>query len=169
MVEISMMNYNDFITIFKKQVFSIGYDRQLALAIDVCKKLYFDYVDFWEKYQWGEKEVLLDAIILLEQSKSEDISQMVIDRILSLINTITPDIDEFGDELASYALNACVAVYNSVQFISDKQPEHIFDIGISLTDTIDIRIQEQQILNEQEIDMNPLMINARNYLLEKSK
>jgi uncharacterized protein YjaG (DUF416 family) len=164
------MKYKEFIGRFKKQVFSIDYDQQLTLAIDVCKKLYFDYVDFSEKYQWGDKDVLLDAITLVEQSKTNNPKQSLFYKTLNQLDTITPDMDDFGsDELASYALNACVAVYNSIQFIVDKQPKHIYDIGICLTDTIDFKVQEQKMLTEHEIDNNPLMIEARKYLIDKSK
>ena len=163
------MKYDEFIARFNKQVFSISYNKQLRLAIEVCKKLYFDYIDFSEKYQWGDKNVLLDAIIIVEHSKTNMIKQNLIDKTLRQLDAITPDMDDFGsDELASYALNACVAVYNSVEFIADKQPKHIFDIGICLTDTIDFKIQEPQTLTEQEIDNEPLMIEARNYLIDKS-
>lgn len=164
------MNYEVFITKFNKQVFSLDYDRQLTLAIDVCKKLYFDYVDFSEKYQWGDKDVLLDAITLIEQSKNSDINQSLIDKTFSQLDTITPDMDDFGgDALGSYALNACVAIYNAIQFITDKQPKHIYDIGICLTDTIDFKVQEQQTFSEQGIDNEPMMIEARKYLIDKSK
>ena len=164
------MIYEEFITKFNKQVFALDYDRQLTLAIDVCKKLYFDYVGFSEKYSWGDKDILLDAIKLVAQSKTGGIKQSLIDKTLNQLGTITPDMDDFGsDELASYALNSSVAVYNSLQFISDKQPKDIYDIGICLTDTIDFRVQEQQTLTEQEVDNNPLMIEARKYLIEKSK
>lgn len=164
------MKYKEFITKFKKQVFSIDYDKQLTLAIDVCKKLYFDYVDFSEKYKWGDKDVLLEAITIVEQSKNNDIPQSLIEKKLSQLDTITPDMDDFGsDELSSFALNACVAVYNSIQFIADKQPSHIYDIGICLTDTIDFKVQQQQSLTEQEIDNSQLVIEARTYLIDKSK
>jgi uncharacterized protein len=163
------MQYDEFISQFKKQVFLLDYDRQLTLAIDVCKKLYFDYVEFSEKYDWGDINVLLDAIVLIEQSRTIDVEQSLFDKTLSQLDTITPDMDDFGgDVLGSYALNACVAVYNSIQFIGNKQPEHIYDIGICLTDTIDFRIQEQQNLIQQEIDNNPLMIEARKYLIDQS-
>ena len=169
-LDTTTMKYEEFITKFNKQVFSLDYDRQLTLAIDVCKKLYFDYVEFSEKYQWGDKDVLLDAIALIEQSKTGNVEQSLIDKTLSQLDTITPDMDDFGsDELGSYALNAYVAVYNSIQFIGDKQPKHIYDIGICMTDTIDFRVQEQQTLTEQEIDNNPLMIEARKYLIDKSR
>jgi uncharacterized protein YjaG (DUF416 family) len=164
------MKYKEFITKFNSQVFLIDYYRQLALAIEVCKKLYFDYVTFSEKYQWGDKDILLDAITLVVQSKTNEIAQSLIERTLNKIDTITPDMDDFGsDELGSYALNACMAVYNTVQFISDKQPNHIYDIGICLTDTVDFKIQENQLLTEQEIDNTPLMIETRKYLIDKTK
>lgn len=164
------MKYKEFTITFNKQVFSIDYDKQLTLAIDICKKLYFDYVDFSEKYQWGDKDVLLDAITLVEQSKTKDIKQNIIDKTLNQLDNITPDMDDFGsDELGSYALNACVAVYNLVQFMFDKNPEHIYDIGTCLTDTIDFKIQGQKTLTEQEIDNNQLMIETRKYLIDKSR
>ena len=164
------MKYKEFTKTFNKQVFSIDYDKQLTLAIDVCKKLYFNYADFSEKYKWGNKDVLLDAITLVEQSKNNNINQSQIDKTLNQLDIITPDMDDFGnDESGSYALNACLAVYNLVQFTRDKKPEHIYDIGTCLTDTIDFKVQEQKTLTEQEIDNNPLMIETRNYLLDKSR
>jgi hypothetical protein len=75
--------------------------------------------------------------------------------------------DDFGDDyLGSYALNAAVAAYNAVQFVKDKDPEHIYDIGQCLTDTVDFKIQEIDETAEEEIDSHPLMIEARKYLLE---
>ncbi|MFD2099732.1 DUF416 family protein [Flagellimonas iocasae] len=164
------MNYAEFETKFKKQVFSIDFDKQLALAIEVCKKLYFDYVEFSEKYQWGDKDILMDAIAILEQSKNKDVNKSEIDQMLNQIDDVTPDMDDFGsDEQGSYALNSCVAVSNSLQFLVDRLPEHIYDIGICFIDTIDFKIQEKQSLTEQEIEKHPLMIEAREFLIGKSK
>ncbi len=169
-LETTTMKYEEFVTVFNKQVFSHNYERQLTFAIEVCKKLYFDYVVLSDKYNWGDKDVLLDAITLIEQSKSNDITQSLIDKTLSQLDNITPDMDDFGsDELSTLALNACAAVYNSIQFITDKQPEHIYDIGICLSDTIDSKVQEQQTLTEQEIENDPLIIETRKYLIEISK
>lgn len=164
------MKYEEFITKFNKQVFSIDDNKRLTLAIEVCKKLYFDYAEFSDKYQWGDKDVLLDAIKILEQSKTKEINQSLIDQTLNRIIAIAPDMDEFGgEELASYALNTCVAVYKSIQFLLDKLPKHIYDVGIALTDTVDFKIQAHQDLTEEEIDNNPLMTEARKYLVENSK
>ena len=164
------MKYEEFITKFNRQVFSIDNNQRLNLAIEVCKKLYFDYVEFSEKYQWGDKDVLMDAIKILEQSQTQEINKSLVEQTLKKIGTITPDMDDFGgEELASYALNTCVAIYSSLEFLLDKLPKHIYNVGICLTDTIDFKIQENQDLPEEEIDKNPLMIEARKYLVDKSK
>lgn len=164
------MKYEEFITKFNKQVFSIDNNKRMTLAIEVCKKLYFDYVKFSDKFQWGDKDILLDAIDILEQFKSLEINKGLLDQTLRKIDMITPDMDDFGGEaIASYALNSCVAVYNSLEFLLDKSPKHTYDVGICMTDTIDFKIQENEDLTEEEIDKNPLMIEARNYLIDKSK
>ena len=164
------MKYEEFIAKFNTQVFSIDDDKRLTLAIEVCKNLFFDYVEFSDKYQWGNKEVLLDAIKILEQFKTQEINISLVDQTLKRIDTITPDMDDFGGrELASYALNSCVAVYSSLEFLLDKLPKHIYDVGICLTDTIDFKIQENLDLTEEEVDKNPMMIDARKYLVDKSK
>lgn len=164
------MEYKKFIAKFNKQVFSIDFDKQLSLAIDVCKRLYFDYTKFSEKYKWGDNDTLMDAITILEESKNQECPQSIIDQALIRVDAITPDIETFeSDELVSYALNACVAVHNSLEFLIDKLPERIYDVGICLTDTIDFKIQEERCLTEQEIDKNPLMVEVREYLIQKSK
>jgi uncharacterized protein YjaG (DUF416 family) len=164
------MKYEEFITKFSKQVFSINNNKRLTLAIEVCKKLYFDYAEFSDKYQWGDKDVLLDAIKILEQSKTQEVNDDLLEHTLKKIDLVTPDMDDFGsEELSSYALNSCVAVYSSLEFLVDKLPKHIYDVGICLTDTIDFKIQENKDLTEEEIDKNPLMVEARNYLVDRSK
>jgi uncharacterized protein YjaG (DUF416 family) len=164
------MKYVAFSTVFKSQIFALDHFRLLSLAKEVCKKLYSDYVDFSDKYHWGDKEFLLDAILSIENLDSSQLTQKTIADTLSQLDTITPDIDDFeSDVLASAALNACVAVSYTFQFIADKKPNHIYHVGICLTDTIDCKIQEQKELDEEAIDNNPLMIEARKYLIDKSK
>lgn len=113
---------------------------------------------------------MLDAIRQVERSAHSNIKQEIIDGTLSQLDAITPDMDDFGsDPLASYVLNACAAVHNSIEFISDKQARHIFDIGTCLTDTIYFKVQDEQALAEEEIDISPLKIEARRFLFDKFK
>lgn len=163
------MNYEDFIVCFKRQIYSLGIPKQLDLCISVCKILYTDYSVFTENHSWGDPGILLDSIKFCEHAKLEIEDKIKIEKMLRQVDKITPDIDDFGDEISSYALNACCAVYETLQFILDQDPMHVIDVGMSLTDTIDLKIQENKNFTKEQVDGNLLMIEARNYLLENSR
>lgn len=65
--------------------------------------------------------------------------------------------DDFGNNIGSYVLNACIAVYHTLQFLIDKDPFNIVDAGTALTDTIDFKIQEDNELTDAEINNYPLV------------
>ena len=79
--------------------------------------------------------------------KPADVSQ--IKTLLPKIDLITPHMDDFGSsELGSYALNTCTSVYETLQFITDQDKTHIYNIATYYTDTIDFKIQEERTLTE---------------------
>ena len=80
-----------------------------------------------------------------------------------------PDMDDFGSELASYALNASASVYETLEFLVDNNAAHIVNITTYYTDTIDFIVRQEAELTIEEIDKHPLMIKARNFLLEETK
>ena len=156
------MKYHEFIDEFRKQVANISYERQLNLAISVCSKLFPDYESFCEINNFGNPQILQKAITLLKNS--EFISENEIKKNISEIEQNTPDAEDYMD--CSYALNACISIIHSLHFILDKDPDRVFAVGTCLTDTIDFRIQENQDLTEEEIDKQPFMIEARDFLLK---
>lgn len=162
-----MITYKEFIHQFKLQTESLTYQKQFELAVSVCKKLFFDYQKFSEDNNWGDPDLLLDTIRFVEQSKDLKINAVLLKKKIDQIEAITPDTEDFGD--ASYALNCCVAVCETLEFLTDNKAEHIFSIGTCLTDTIDFKIQEDNELTENEIDNNSDMIEARKFLLEMSR
>lgn len=163
------MKYEDFVSAFRRQVFSIDFRRQLALAIEICQRLLPDYINFSEKYKTGDPQILTDAMAMVRSAQSQPADGLLISRTLSQIDTITPDMGDYNsDVMASYALNTCVAYYNLVEFLADRSPGHIFDIGICLTDTIDLIILEEQTPGNTETDDHPLMEQTRQYLLKAS-
>lgn len=163
------MNYKEYVSDFKKQLETLPYHKQFDFAITISKKLYFDYEKFVEVHQWGDAELLMDAIKLCEQGRAGLVDGQEIEKMLSNVDAITPDMDDFGDEISSYGLNASAAVYETLQFLIDKNKEHIYNIGNYLTDTVDFRIQEERDLSEEEIAKHPMMLEAWNYVLTLSR
>ena len=162
------MNYEEFNTEIKKQIEFLSYERRLEFAILIAKRLYFDYQKFSEVYNWGDPDLLMDGINICQQSLSYFIDNNQINELLLKIDLIRPDMDDFGDELGSYALNASTAVYESLQFLIDKDQVHIYNITTYYTDTIYFRIQENQQLTFDEIERHSLTVEARNFLIDAS-
>ena len=122
------MNYRNFIATLKSQTSSLPYKQQLQFAVMICKKLYFEYQNFVEIYQWGDADLLMDAINLCENSIVNPVDVDQLKALLSKINLITPDMDDFGgSEIGSYALNASASVYDTLEFIMDQDKIHIFN------------------------------------------
>jgi uncharacterized protein YjaG (DUF416 family) len=161
------MKYKEFTLKFKSQSANLAYDRQLSLAITICKKLFFDYQMFSEENQWGNPDVLLDAIKLAEIAASENCNVAEVNNFLAKISEITPDSEDFGN--ASYSINACGAIYETLEFLIDRNSDHIYNIGTYLTDTIDFKIQEDNELTEDEIDSHSMMTEARSYLIDSTR
>ena len=140
-------------------------DKQILLAIAVCKQLFFDYQKFTKENNWGNPDLLLDAINLAENFQASD--EQKIKDLLPQIHDNCPDSEDFGN--ASYAINASSAIYETLQFLIDHNSEHIYNIGNCLTDSLDFKIQEDDELTDEQIDNHPLMIEARNYLIESTR
>jgi uncharacterized protein YjaG (DUF416 family) len=163
------MNYQEFTSILKTQIFSQPYLAQLRFAILICKKLFFDYQKFTEIYNWGNADLLMDAIKLCENAIDNSVDVNYVKDLMPRIDVITPHMDDFGSEISSYALNASASVYETLAFIIDKDKTHIYNIATYFTDTIDFKIQEERDLTEDEIAGHPLMIEAWNFVIEQTK
>lgn len=161
------MTYQEFIQHFKLQTESLSYPKQIDLAISICKRLFFDYQKFSAVNNWGNPNLVLETIRFIEVSKDLKVGKGILKEKINQIMAITPDTDDYAN--ASYALNSCVAVCETLNFLTDHKAEHIYAIGTCLTDTIDFKIQENDDLMENEIDKHPEMIAARNLLLEMSR
>jgi uncharacterized protein YjaG (DUF416 family) len=163
------MKHNEYVLLFKKQLQTLSYQKQVDLALTVCKKLYSDYVKCVEVHQWGDADILMDAITLCEQGQTGLVERVKVEEMLPKVDAITPHMDDFGDEISSYGLNASAAVYEMLQFLIDKHREHIYNIGNCFTNTIDFKIQEQRDLTEAEIEKHPMMVEAWDFILSLSR
>lgn len=160
------MTFQEFDSKLKKHVAKLPFERQLDLALNICKKLFFDYQQFYEVNKWGNPDILLDAIHLIEQSKIVRPDRGLTAATVKKVEEVTPDTEDFGE--AIYALNACCAVCYTLEFLLENKPELIYYVGTSLCDTIDARVQRGYDLSEEEIDRHPMMVGTRNYLLQEA-
>lgn len=155
------MKFEEFNKKYQLYISQLPFEEQLHLAITVCKKLFFDYEDFCSENAFGDSDYLLGLINDLQNGNYSIFNEQT----LNDIQKITPDSEDFGD--ASYAINACSAVYETIEFCKDKNPIHVISIGSCLTDTVDFKIQEEDELSDDEINNHKMMIEARQFLLNE--
>ena len=159
------MNYHDYISRLKIKTNLQPYKKQLEFAVMICKKLYCEYQQFVKVYQWGDADLLMDAINVCQQSIENSADIYSIKELILKIDIIIPHMDDYGSESGSYALNASASVYETLEFIVDKDKIHIYNIAAYYTDTVDFKIQEDKELSAFEINSNPHMIEARNFII----
>jgi len=143
--------------------------KQLEFAVLICKKLFFDYQEFFDNSNWGNPDTLMDAITACQRSISNGANIPEIEEMIVKVDAITPATEDFSDWLGSYAMNACVATSETLLFLVDNNQDHIYTVATYYTDTVDFKIHEENELTYNGINEHPLMIEARYFLLEKTK
>lgn len=156
------MSFNDFQKQLKKRAELLTYEERIAFGIDICKRLFSEYRAFVNESGLGNPDVLLDAIRYVETGGVEP---QEINQNLERLEEVTPDTDDYDG--ASYALNACVAVYELLsQVLAPMQCEHFIEVATAYYDTADAKVQElEEELSEVQIDKHPLITEAKRYLL----
>ena len=143
--------------------------KKTIFAYWCCKRLFPNYVKFNELENWGDINVLLDALNYLEAYLiGDEYDEGKIRELLQIIDDVTPNTNDFNTIYASFALDACSSIYETLLFLKDKKNEHIISVGSLMRDTVDMFIQEKEKLNyndpnfEVKIKQDPFMINELN-------
>ena len=163
------MTYTVFINTFGKQVNTLSYEKGLAMAILICQKLLPCYQSFYEKNQWGDPMILQEALHYCEIARTRDVSKGEIDPLFERLYSVTSDTKAFGSYDGSYALNAAAALLHALQYISGKDTKEPYAIGTLYTDTIDAKLHQMNIADEDDIDNHVLMQEAQQLLLQLSQ
>lgn len=137
----------------------------LRFGVEICKRLYPDYAAFSQKRQWGDPDLLLDAIRACEGAFESTVDRETVHYLRIRIDAVIPDSEDFGDFDGSYALNASVAVAYVLQYILDQSVENIKHAATHYYENIDFKLQESGITGEDELENHPRMEEARRFLL----
>ena len=137
--------------------------KQSAFAYLICERLYPNYVDFSNKYGFGEPLILRNAINYLYNNLFES-NLYKINFILKEVDKNTPDTENFQTVMVSPALDACTAIQDCLYFLVDNNFSRIINISTYATDTVSVIIQENENLDfntdenfQQKIDHHLLM------------
>jgi uncharacterized protein YjaG (DUF416 family) len=161
------MTYKHFIQQLQAQTSALSYEKGLAMAILLCRKLLLDYQAFSATHGWGDPRVLEEALQCCEAAQARVVTKEEIDSLSEQLYAVTSDTEDFGDFDGSYGLNAAAALLHALQYVKGKDSKDIYAIGILYTDTIDLRLHEMD-MEDEDIENYPLMQEAWGLVLELS-
>ncbi len=143
----------------------LEFNKQRAFAYLTCERLFPNYTHFSNNFDFGNPQVLREAIDFLylnifEKSPNKN----KIDFLIKEVNKNTPDTEDFTTNFVSSALDACTATSDSLDFLVDSDFTKILYISTYATDTVSMYIQEIENLDfnqdkdfQQKIDAHSLM------------
>jgi uncharacterized protein len=154
----------------KSKLLSISDKGKVLFAVLICERLYPNYVVFQKINNWGNPDVLQEGIALIRQYliKEDLFESDEINSVIEQVDQITPNTEDFSGITTSFALDACTSVLSTLNFILDKDTEHIADVATYARDTVDMYIQEKGDLDandptiETRIEFDSFMIKEKN-------
>lgn len=132
----------------------------LAFCTLICYRLLPNYEFFSRESGFGNISDLKSAADFSFQSIGSE-NEMDIETISSFIERIesqTPDTEQFRSLYVSFALDACVAALETLEFIRDKDWQHVIAVSTSSTDTVHAFVQEKFAIEYEDIDYEAKML-----------
>lgn len=165
------MNNPQLTSVLKRQIENLPFNRHVGFALDICKRLLPEYINFHERNRWGNPEKLTGAISFCEKNKGNVKAEVsYIADIKVELETVIPDTEDFGDWDGSYALNASCSVLELLEYLEDKDIDHIFNISTFMTDTIDFKLSEiDGGLSHEQLIEHPKILQELLYQIEITK
>lgn len=147
---------------------NLSTEKLILFAMLCCERLYPNYFLFSEETGWGDNTVLIEGIDkIVEFLQSNELNENQIKQIQNKIDSITPSTEDFSTILVSFALDACTSVYETLDFLLDPNIDKIVDVAIFARDTVDMFIQEKEMMDytepefEIKIENDPFMKNEK--------
>jgi len=164
------MDATQFYEQLSNQLSHLPKERLIGFGINICERLLPDYIGFHQKFNWGNPEILREAIEYAKASVTNTIDEEKVNQLLIDLESVLPDTEEFPDPLGSYALNAGCAVFELLEYLIDPEIDHLLNISSTVSDTIDFKLSElDDDLNEEEIANHPDLLKEWHSQLEISR
>ncbi|MCP9761988.1 DUF416 family protein [Lacihabitans soyangensis] len=144
-----------------KNVKHLNSHQKVLFACILSTRLIENYRIFSLKFGFGSTQVLTNIIdnVVDSISKSNLKSLEEIDKMIVEIENITPDTEDFDSVMVSFALDACVSVTSTSQFLKELDDKWIEGVKVCTFDSLDKFIQEKLNLTPDDIDFELKIAN----------
>jgi uncharacterized protein YjaG (DUF416 family) len=134
---------------YEKAVAELPFFHQIAYAYCIAKRLFPYYFLFSEKESFGDPKLLLKGLELIKKiALTEQILHEEIKKLLPDLEAIIPDTEEFGGLHTSLALDASVAVYESLSAVLENDIPRLSTLAFIPFGLAEMQIQVKNLDNE---------------------
>lgn len=155
----------------EKEVKALSHQKLVALSLICCKRLSPLYSEFSKTEEWGD-----DSTLELCRRAAEswlDGNEAPTKKLLSQIERVTPDTEDFGSVLGSFSLNAAASHAYLLEQIQNEECTPLICALQCCYDTVDFYVQELLDPNrkggvlESDIDSHPAMVQELEWQFTK--
>jgi len=142
-----------------KTLKKLDFSRQKAFAYLTCERLYPHYEYFSKNFGFGNPDVLRKGIDFLHQhifKKHPSMRQIC--RLVDELAPNVPELEEFTTTFAGCAAYACIALYESLCFLVEKDFLNIAYMSLAAFDSASIyaiEVEELEIVNDPGFQQKP--------------
>jgi uncharacterized protein YjaG (DUF416 family) len=97
---------------------------------------------FFEAEGWGNPAVLHAALTILQQAVFSAPAVADLQQQYQQVEKVTPDSDDFGGTLGSFALDTCCALLSALDFVLQGTNQYVLDVAVLARNTVDLYVQE---------------------------
>jgi len=127
--------------------------HKIAFGASCCERLLPNYKLFVDNEGWGDFSYLENTLDKLWSYVSgRQITLNEVEILSKKCYELTPDSEDFGSVLVSYAIDAGVAVFETLLCCLDNEAQHLVDIASVSRDAVDLFIQERDHMNYSDLD-----------------
>lgn len=126
-------------------------ERRAAFGLGICERMHPNFVAFARGT--GADPSALRAFVDLAWEVLAGRQGVDLDDAAAQCEELAPDTNESFHDLVSSALDAAVATSVLLQFLTDRQTEHIVEIAGLACDSADMYVQELESMDPQDPDL----------------
>ena len=117
-------------------IFSLSDRQKAAFGALVCERLLPQYRAFCEAANWGSLAVYQEGLVLLYSSAVDEFDIPAATALLEKLAAVSPAFGQYQSLALPYAIDACVALGEALQFLTDKQESHVSNCATAATESV---------------------------------
>lgn len=145
---------------------NLNKEQQIIFVALLCEKMSVLYDFFTQKEGWGNASLYkLANKSLFAMALGEP--HIPLTTLLTDVEALFPDLDDFSGDAAAYALDACTCLHEAIMYATDNDVSHVQNSITAVQDSLDLSIQIANDLDPNEptmhaiLDTHPLTLRER--------